>query len=149
MSTLIKLACATLFLSLAATAFAQQDNSRNWDNGNIVSVTAVHVKPGMFNAYINDLNKVWRRFNEELKKDGTVVSYGILSNVSPRQGEPDLYLTVTYPNWATFDRGEEYWASIRDKVIGSADAMREAGMKREELRTIGSEMRLQEVRFRD
>ena len=28
----------------------------------VVQVTEVHTKDGMFNAYINDLNNVWRKF---------------------------------------------------------------------------------------
>jgi len=133
---------------MAAPAMAQ-DHTRNWDEGNIVAVTQVHIKPGMFNAYINDLNGLWRKFLEEQKKDGSVVSYGVFSNTSPREGEPDLFLTVTYANWAAFDRGEEYFNSIRDKVIGSADDMRNAGLKREELRKIGSQYMLQQIKFRD
>jgi hypothetical protein len=73
----------------------------------------------------------------------------MFSNTSPREGEPDLYLTVTYANWAAFDRGEEYFDAIRDKVVGSADDMRNAGLERGELRTIGSEYLLQEIKFRD
>jgi hypothetical protein len=82
-------------------------------------------------------------------KDGNMVTYSMFSNVSPREGEPELFLTITYPNWAAFDLGEEYFNKIRDKVIGSADDMRNAGIKRAELRTIGSQYNLQEVKFRD
>jgi hypothetical protein len=103
----------------------------------------------MFNAYINDLNGLWRKFLDEQKKDGSVVSYGMYANAAAREGEPDLILTVTYENWAAFDRGEEYFNKIREKVIGSAEDMREAGVKREDLRTIGSSYNLQEIRFRD
>jgi len=71
------------------------------------------------------------------------------SNTSARKGEPDLYLTVTYANWAAFDRGEEYFNAIRDKVIGSESDMRSAGIKRGELRELGSEYLLQEIKFRD
>ena len=73
----------------------------------------------------------------------------MFANTSPRHGEPDLYLTVTYANWAAFDRGEEYFEAIREKVIGSADDMRNAGLKRGELRELGSEYLLREVKFRD
>lgn len=142
------LAAAVLMAAVSATALAQ-DHTRNWDDGNIVAVTEVHIKPGMFNAYVNDLNNVWRRFLEEQKKDGSVVSYGMFANTSPRHGEPDLYLTVTYANWAAFDRGEEYFEAIREKVIGSADDMRNAGLKRGELRELGSEYLLREIKFRE
>jgi len=103
----------------------------------------------MFNAYVNDLNNVWRRFLDEQEKDGCVLDYGMYANTAPRAGEPDLYLTVTYANWAAFDRGEEYFNAIRDKVIGSAEEMRSAGIKRGELREIGSEYVLREIEFRE
>jgi hypothetical protein len=103
----------------------------------------------MFNAYINDLNNVWRRFLEEQMKDGSVIGYNMYGNASPREGEPDLYLVVTFKNWAAFDRGEEYFAGIREKVIGSADQMRDAGIKRGDLRVLGSNYTLQEIKFRD
>ena len=150
MSRIISALFATLlFSALFTSSVMAQDHSRNWDNGNVVAVTEVHIKDGMFNAYINDLNNVWRKFMDEQKKDGSVVSYGMFGNASPRAGEPDLYLTVTYANWAAFDRGEEYFEAIRDKVIGSADDMRNAGIKRGELREIGSQYNLQEIKFRD
>ena len=150
MSRIVSAALALFVCSvlLAAPAVAQ-DHTRNWDNGHVVAVTEVHIKPGMFNAYVNDLNGLWRKYLEEQKKDGSVISYGMLGNTSPRKGEADLILTVTYANWAAFDRGEEYFNAIREKVIGSAEDMRNAGIKREELRTIGSQYVLQQVKFRD
>ena len=125
-----------------------QDHTRNWDNGNVVAVTEVHIKDGMFNAYINDLNNVWRKYIEEQMKDGSVVGYGMFGNVAAREGEPELYLTVTYANWAAYDLGEEYFNKIRDKVQGSADVARDANIKRSDLRTLGSNYNLQEVKFR-
>ncbi len=144
--TILVVFSLTVMCSISALA---QDHTRNWDNGSIVAVTEVHTKPGMFNAYINDLNGLWRKFNEEQMKDGSVLGYRMYTNTSPREGEPDLFLSVTYANWAAFDLGEEYFNKIRDKVIGSADEMRSAGIKRGELRTIGSQYNLQEVTFRD
>jgi len=150
MSRIIPGLLAAAFVALIFTGpVAAQDHTRKWDDGNVVAVTEVHIKDGMFNAYINDLNNVWRKFLEEQKKDGSVVSYNMYSNTSPREGEPDLYLTVTYANWAAFDRGEEYFNAIRDKVLGSESDMRNASIKRGELREIGSEYVLQEVKFRD
>ena len=139
---------ALIFMACFSVNTLAQDHDRNWDNGSVVSVTEVHIKDGMFNAYINDLNNVWRKFLEEQMKDGSIVGYGMFANVAARDGEPDLYLTVNYANWAAFDRGEEYFNGIRDKVMGSSEVMRSANIKRGELRTIGSNYNLQEVKFR-
>jgi hypothetical protein len=103
----------------------------------------------MFNAYINDLSNIWRKFLETRKADGDVIRYSMYSNVNPREGEPDLYLVVTYANWAAVDRGVEYFDEISSKVIGSPDEMREAAVDRGELRTIGSTYLLREITFKE
>ena len=139
---------ALIFMAFFSVNTLAQDHKRNWDNGNVVAVTEVHTKDGMFNAYINDLNNVWRKYIEEQMKDGSVVGYGMFSNVAAREGEPDLYLTVTYANWAAFDLGEEYFNKIQDKIQGSADVARSASIKRGDLRTLGSNYNLQEIKFR-
>jgi hypothetical protein len=138
-----------LFASLGSTSVFAQDHSRGWDQGHVVQVTEVHTKDGMFNAYINDLSNVWRKFLEAQKEDGHVISYGMYSNVNPREGEPDLYLTVTYKNWAAFDRGVEYFEKLGSEIMGSMDDMREANIDRGELRTIGSTYTLREITFKD
>ena len=138
-----------LFASLGSTSALAQDNTRGWEQGYVVQVTEVHTKDGMFNAYINDLNNVWRKFLEAQKEDGLVVSYGMYSNVNPREGEPDLYLTVTYKNWAAFDRGVEYFENLSAEIMGSLEDMREANIDRGELRTIGSTYTLRELTFKD
>jgi len=147
--TIFTVLTALLLTALISTTALAQDHSRNWESGYVVGVSEIHIKPGMFNAYVNDLNGLWRKYLDEQKKDGSVISYGMFSNVAAREGEPDLYLTVTYANWAAFDRGEEYFDKIRDKVIGSEEAMRSAGIKREDLRTLGSTYNLQEIKFKD
>ncbi len=138
-----------LFMALGSITASAQDHSRGWDTGHIVEVTNVHIKDGMFNAYINDLNNVWRKFLDEQMKDGSVIDYGMYSNPSSRKGEPDLILTVTYANWAAFDRGVEYFEEIGSKVLGSPEGMRTANIDRGELREIGSTTVLQEIKFKD
>lgn len=148
-SKLVAVLSIALFATFGTTAVWAQDHARGWETGNIVQVTNVHVKDGMFNAYINDLNNVWRKFLEEQMKDGSVIDYGMYSNPNSRHGEPDLILTVTYANWAAFDRGVEYFEEIGSTVLGSPEDMREAGIDRGELREIGSVTVLQEIKFKD
>jgi hypothetical protein len=135
-------------LAIGAIAHAQ-DNTRNWELGNVVQVTDVHIKDGMFNAYINDLNNIWRKFNEKQIEDGDVISYSMYSSTAQRDGEPDLILVVTYKNWAAFDRSIEYFEEISAEVFGSMEEGRTANINRGELRTIGSTVNLQEIKFKD
>ncbi len=139
---------AAVMLAAFGTATAQ-DHERGWDQGHVVQVTEVHIKDGMFNAYINDLNNVWRKFLEAQMEDGDVVDYGMFANPNKRDGEPDLYLTVTYKNWAAFDRGVEYFEKLGEEVMGSTKEMRNANIDRGELRTIGSTYTLREIKFKE
>ena len=143
------IASLVLIATFGSTTALAQDHSRGWEQGYVVQVTEVHTKDGMFNAYINDLGKVWRKFLEAQKADGDVISYGMYSNVNQREGEPDLYLTITFKNWAAFDRGVEYFEKLGTQILGSTDDMREANIDRGELRTIGSTYVLRELKFKD
>jgi len=139
-------------LMLAAITFGSTvsaDDTRNWEPGYVVDVTNVHIKDGKFNAYINDLNNVWRKFMEKQIEMGDIISYGIYSNTSNRDGEPDLILTVTYKNWAVFDRSQKDLESMSKEIFGSLEKGRSANVNRGELRTIGTSMRLQEIKFKD
>lgn len=138
---------AFAMFTLMNTGAQAQDHERNWEPGHVVAVTHVHIKPGMTNAYMNDLAGLWRPYNERLKKDGDVVDYAVYSNASAREGEPDLVLTVTYKNWATFDRRPEYFEQISRELAGSLDEMRGRAIDREDLREIGSTFTLQEMKF--
>lgn len=134
---------------LLSTVGYAQDHERNWDYGNVVVVTHVDIKPGMTNAYMNDIGNLWRKFNEQQKKDGDIVDYKVYSNAAAREGEPDLVLVVTYKNWATFDRDTEYFEKLSEKLMGSLDNMRDAAIDREAIRSIGSTFFLQEMTFTD
>lgn len=144
--TIVSILLISCVMMISVTAFAQ-DHTRGWDNGAVVVVTEVDTHDGMFNAYINDLNNVWRKFMEKQMEDGYVLDYGMYSNVSAREGEPDLFLTVTYKNWAAFDTGNEYFEQIGEEIMGSMEDMREAGLDRSKLRTIMGTMTLQEIEF--
>lgn len=147
-TTLIVVTGIFLAWTLGATAYAQ-DHTRNWENGYIVQISEIHIKDGMFNAYMNDLNAGWRKFQEAQMEDGDVIRFGMFAATNTRKGEPDLILTVTYKNWAAFDRGVEYFEELGKKVFGSTDNMRTENVNRGELRTLGSNYTLQEIKFKD
>ena len=145
-----RLVATLTFFALAGSLSAHaQDHSRNWENGHVVQVSEIHIKDGMFNAYINDLNAGWRKFLEAQKEDGDVIRYGMYAAANPRDGEADLILTVTYKNWAAFDRGVEYFEELGERIFGSTDNMRTENINRGELRTLGSSYTLQEIKFKD
>ncbi len=145
---LVAVTAVFLLSTIGATANAQ-DHTRNWENGHVVQVSEIHVKDGMFNAYVNDLNAGWRKFQEAQMEDGDVIRYGMYAATNARKGEANLILTVTYKNWAAFDRGVEYFEKIGAKIFGSTEDMRTENINRGELRELGSSYVLQEVKFKD
>jgi len=135
--------------SVLATPAIAQDNTRNWENGNVIATTQVHTEPGMFNAYINDLRGLWRVFLDQQIKDGNVVRYRMLVNSFARDGEPDLILVTEHPNWAAFDLSVEYFEELTKKLQGSMDAARDATIDRGKLRRLGGNSVYQEIKFKD
>lgn len=144
---------APLAALIAASFFSAptmaQDHTRNWENGNVIAVSEVHTEPGMFNAYINDLNGVWRIFLDEQIKDGNVIRYRLLVNSFPRDGEPNLILVTEHPNWAAFDLSNEYYENLTEKLQGSLDNARKATLDRGKLRRLGGNSVYQEINFKD
>jgi hypothetical protein len=134
-----------LAASLTVAPAMAQDNSRNWDYGNVIATTQVHIEPGSLNAYLNDLNGLWRVFLEQQIKDGNTVSYRIIQNAFARDGEADLILITEHPNWAAFDLSNEYFEKLSVKLQGSLDKARTASLDRGELRRLGSNSVYREI----
>lgn len=101
------LAVVPVVLACLASAAAAQ--ARPYTEGNVVSVSYIRIKPGMFDKYMQYLDTDYKSLLEAQKKQGLVVEYGVFS--SPQQDEEDwnMVLTVTYKNMAALD-------GLRDKV---------------------------------
>jgi len=135
-----------MMLLLPLGAHAQD----NYEWGTYWDVSAVETKPGQFEAYINDINGLWRKQMDRLKADGKVVSYRIMSTVYARQGEPNLYLLVEWKSAADMlDTPMSYWDGINRELAGSRDEMRDRTIKREDIRSIMSSSLLREMSFKN
>ena len=130
--TLLVAACLLLGLGTAPAANAQ--DTRAYKEGNVVDISYIKVKPGKFNDYMAYLAGPYKKLMEENKKAGLVVSWAIYGNRARNAQDPDLYLTITYPNWAALDRVEESLAisariagsmSQQDKAFADRGTMRE------------------------
>ena len=120
-----------------------QAADRPWERGAVVEVTAVKIKPGQFINYMNHLNGPYRAINEEAKKQGLILDFGMFATEARSPDEPDLYLTVTYPNRTSMENPDNdgKWEAIVAKVgLGDDEAQSKSAMDRESMRTIlGSE----------
>lgn len=138
MTRRILLRAAVLSIAFAVlaggVAFAQDDDPS--DPGTVWDITYVRTEPGHFEDYLRDLQQGWKRVNDAAIEQGHIVSYKILSAQPGDLHDWDLMLLVEYPNWATFDGGEEKFDPIVAEVFGSETGAQAATVERTKLRTI-------------
>ncbi len=127
---------------LPAIAVAQE--TRPYTDGPVVNVTYVRVKPGHFDDYMRHLGGMYRKQMDAFQKAGLVTSYKVYS-VAPRSpAEPDVILTVTYPNMAALDKSQEF-DKIGAQVAGSFSAQDKAFAERGSMRDILGSALMREV----
>lgn len=95
------LCVAVLLCAFVAPVAAQEEYA--YTEGAVVEVTAVKIHDGQFDNYMKYLQGQYKRVMEAQKKAGIVLDYGIYATYARNPDEPDLYLTVVYPNMAALD----------------------------------------------
>ena len=74
--------------------------------------------------------------SDAAKKAGYIISYQVI-NVEPRgENDPDLYLVVTYKNWAALDDATAKGDAIAKQVEGTLAASNDAAVSRGKIRRI-------------
>jgi hypothetical protein len=138
MQTFIRrLAAAFLVTGLFATgAFAQE---RPYTEGPVVNVAGIRTEYGMFDEYMKFLAGPWKQEQEAMKKAGLILNYEVMQ-VEPRgENDPDIYLVITYKNWAALDGFADRSEGIAKQVYGSLDASNKGAVDRKKIRrTVGS-----------
>jgi hypothetical protein len=140
------LAYASLF-ALSLTSLAALADDHAFTEGPVVNVAAIRTEDGKFDDYMKFLDTTWKAEQEAAKKMGDVISYQIIS-VEPRgEHDPDLYLVVTYKNWATLDGSLAKGDAIAKQVEGSVDAANKSQADRGKIRRLlgswtGQELKL-------
>jgi dihydrofolate reductase len=130
---------AALSLSLAMAAGAVADE-KPYKEGPVTSVAWVRVKDGKMYEYINYLKGNYAQEMEAFKKAGLVTGYKIYQVTPRRPEDPNLILTVTYPNYAALDHNADFDA-VTTKLEGSLKQAQEGFGSRESIRVIlGSEL---------
>ena len=134
-------------LAVTGTSASAQDQ-RVYDLGPVVAVSHVKVEPGQLNAYMSNLNSLWRRSLEDAKKRGEVLSYGVYENMAPGKDDPDLLLVVTYKNAAVMDTSLDELDRRTTALQGSLGAANQATVARGKLRTIVGSQLLRQLTFK-
>ena len=139
MKQFLRLFIAAALIGCGSNALAQEDHA--YTEGQVVQISYIKVKPGMFDAYMRYLQGPYKQLMEEQKKAGMIVAYGIYQATARSQNEADLYLTVSYKNWAALDGLTARTDALVKKVFGSLDKADSASIDRGKMREeIGSEV---------
>ncbi len=149
MNTSLRSILAAAAIAVLSMSAAQAADRVYTDGGSVWTVSFIETKPGHFDDYIADLNQIWRRYLDEQKKDGSVLSYKMIPISFPRDGEPNLMLMVEFANWAAFDRGNAYFDELAERLQGGVDQANQSNIDREELRTLRGGFVGQEISFQD
>jgi hypothetical protein len=137
MRSVIALIGVTLYFAMAAASGA---DAKSYTEGAVTELSFVKVKPGKFDDYMNYLSTTYKTVMEANKKAGLITGYAVYSAQPRSPQEPDLILSVVYPNMAALDRIDEGEA-VAAKVMGTPEAQSKAAIDREAMRELlGSEL---------
>jgi hypothetical protein len=96
----LTLGLLVLFLGLSATGIAQDQ----YTEGPVSRVTLVHILPGHFNAFMDDIKNNIKPLWESEKSAGLIESYGIfLDQTKNGIDDWDIGFILTYENFAALD----------------------------------------------
>ncbi|MEP7349793.1 MAG: hypothetical protein ABI668_07555 [Sphingorhabdus sp.] len=145
-----KLLFAALVAAPIAIALSSPAAAQNYplDYGDFSDVTGIDILDGGGVEYANYLATEWRKNQEFAKSKGWISDYKVYSNLYPREGEPDLYLMVTYtsmPDAAESMRRDEAYREFTKKNDTQMSA--ESG-NRGKFRKIMSTSLLGELKFK-
>jgi hypothetical protein len=115
-------------------------NGRDYNDGPVVNVSAIRTADGHFDDYMHWLATAWKKQEEAAKKAGLIIDYHVYTAEPRTPNDPDVYLVVTYKNWAVLDGIGAKFDSVSQQLEGSLDKADQAQAARGKIRTIlGSE----------
>ena len=139
------LAAVTGVALIAGTALADY---HPYTEGPVVNMQAVRTEYGKFDDYMSYLNSTWKQEQEAGKKAGYILSYKVLQ-VEPRaENDPDLYLVVTFKNWAALDGALAKADAIFKQVLGSVAASNQGAVDRSKIRRVLGSTTMQELELK-
>jgi hypothetical protein len=123
-------------LSFALLSANSMADDHAYTEGPVVNMAAIRTEYGKFDDYMKYLDTTWKAEQEAAKKAGYIVSYKVIT-VEPRgENDPDVYLVITYKNWAALDGSTAKGDAIAKQVEGSLNASNQAAVDRGKIRRV-------------
>jgi quinol monooxygenase YgiN len=141
------LVASVIGLGLGAAALA---DDLPYKLGPVQVITRIQIKPGKQFEYWAQLSTQWRKVEEEMKREGLLLSYAVYRGDNHTPQEADTYIVETYANWAVFDHLDEKMEGVMKKALGdSLKNVVQGQAERESLRTVLGTETVQQVLFKD
>lgn len=116
-----------------------------YTEGAVVNVTAIRTEYGKSDEYMKFLATTWKQEREAQKKAGIILSYNVYKVEPRRPDDADIYLVITYKNWASLDGLTERENATAKHVYGSVNNAKEGSVDRGKIRRVLGSMTLQEI----
>ena len=129
---------AALCMSMAGTVAVADDHG--FTEGTVSQVSAIRTVDGHFDDYMMWVDTVWKKEQEAAKKAGYIVSYEVFMGQPRAESDPDLYLMITYKNFAALDDWIVKGDTVAKQIEGSVAASNQSEADRSKIRRVlGSE----------
>jgi hypothetical protein len=140
MSIKLKLAAgaASLCLSMMGTAALADDHA--FTEGTVSQVSSIRTIDGHFDDYMAWIDTVWKKEQEAAKKAGYIVGYEVYMAQPRTENDADIYLMITYKNFAALDGWIVKGDTVSKQIEGSVAAATQSEADRGKIRRVlGSE----------
>lgn len=138
-------AAALVIVTTSAPALAQQSS---YKAGPMWTAARIAVEDGQFENYMDWLNKVWVANQQYAKSQGWLLDYHILSNVNPRDGEPDLILITRFADMPSAAETERRTQILNARMQQDDHAAEAASGQRKSMRKLMGSVLYRELQKR-
>ena len=144
MKQALRLALAVLCVTLVSLATAAAQDQ--YTEGPVSRVTLVHILPGHFNAFMDDIKNNIKPIWEAEKSSGLIESYGIFLNQTKSGIDDwDIGFILTYKNFAALDGLGMKVLELRMKQYGDKSKEQQVIDKRVENARAVSSMLIRDI----
>jgi hypothetical protein len=123
-----------LCLSMAGTAALADDHA--YTEGTVSQVSGIRTIGGHFDDYMAWIDTVWKKEQEAAKKAGYIVGYEVFMAQPRTENDADIYLMITYKNYAALDDWIVKGDTIAKQIEGSVAASNQAATDRDKIRRV-------------
>jgi hypothetical protein len=131
-----RLAALAAFACLACASVIAFADDHPYAEGPVVNVASIRTVDGKFDDYMKWLSTTWKQEQEAAKKAGYIVSYQVLTVEARGPDDPDVYLVITYKNWAALDGAIAKGDAIAKQIEGSVAAANQSQAARSTIRRV-------------